>query len=308
MENFITIKENVIAEITEKKSKFIANLIKVENKQDAEEKINKIKKTYHDARHNCVAYRIIEENKIIEKSSDDGEPSGTAGGPMLNILQKNNLCNILVIVTRYFGGILLGTGGLVRAYSETTQKAIENAQKIEMILGTEMEAKVEYSEYEKFKYYCQKNQIKIEKVEYNEKINCKIALENKVKQDKMVAQYQEMVNSMEAQVNEIKTQVDVLKQKLEEARSKQAMLVARSRMADAKSQMAKTLGGMDSKSAFAKMDKMEEKISQKESQADAFSEVSGIQESESDPFAQMDKENSINAELEKLKNEMNNNN
>ena len=134
MENFITIKENVIAEITEKKSKFIANLIKVENKQDAEEKINKIKKTYHDARHNCVAYRIIEENKIIEKSSDDGEPSGTAGGPMLNILQKNNLCNILVIVTRYFGGILLGTGGLVRAYSETTQKAIENAQKIEMIL------------------------------------------------------------------------------------------------------------------------------------------------------------------------------
>ena len=113
---------------------------------------------------------------------------------------------------------------------------------------------------------------------------------------------------MEAQVNEIKTQVDVLKQKLEEARSKQAMLVARSRMADAKSQMAKTLGGMDSKSAFAKMDKMEEKISQKESQADAFSEVSGIQESESDPFAQMDKENSINAELEKLKNEMNNNN
>ena len=142
MENFITIKENVIAEITEKKSKFIANLIKVENKQDAEEKINKIKKTYHDARHNCVAYRIIEENKIIEKSSDDGEPSGTAGGPMLNILQKNNLCNILVIVTRYFGGILLGTGGLVRAYSETTKKAIENAQKIEMILGTEMEAKV----------------------------------------------------------------------------------------------------------------------------------------------------------------------
>ena len=119
------------------------------------------------------------------------------------------------------------------------------------------------------------------------------ALENKVKQDKMVAQYQEMVNSMEGQVNEIKTQVDVLKQKLEEARSKQAMLVARSRMADAKSQMAKTLGGMDSKSAFAKMDKMEEKISQKESQADAFSEVSGIQESESDPFAQMDKENSI---------------
>lgn len=135
----------------------------------------------------------------------------------------------------------------------------------------------------------------------------KQALENKVKQDKMVAQYQEMCNSMEAQVNEIKSQVDLLKQKLEEARSKQAMLVARSQMADAKSQMAKTLGNMDSKSAFAKMDKMEQKIEAKEAQADAFSEVSGVQESENDPFAKMDQENAVNDELEKLKREMNNN-
>lgn len=124
---------------------------------------------------------------------------------MLNILQKNNLCNILVIVTRYFGGILLGTGGLVRAYSETTQKAIENAQKIEMILGTEMEAKVEYSEYEKFKYYCQKNQIKIEKVEYNEKINCKIALENKVK-DKIIKDYETKKINLE-ELNEINKKI-----------------------------------------------------------------------------------------------------
>lgn len=135
----------------------------------------------------------------------------------------------------------------------------------------------------------------------------KQALENKVKQDKMVAQYQEMATTMEAQVNEIKSQIDILKQKLEEARSKQAMLVARSQMADAKSQMAKTLENMDSKSAFAKMDKMEQKIEQKEAQANAYSEVSGVQESENDPFEQMDKENSINEELEKLKQEMNNN-
>ena len=134
----------------------------------------------------------------------------------------------------------------------------------------------------------------------------KKALENKVNQDKMVAQYQEMTTSMEAQVNEIKSQIDILKQKLEEARSKQAMLVARSQMADAKSQMAKTLGNMDSKSAFAKMDKMEKKVEQKESQADAFAQISGVEESTTDPFAQMDKENSINAELEKLKKEMGN--
>lgn len=135
----------------------------------------------------------------------------------------------------------------------------------------------------------------------------KQALENKVKQDQLVAQYQEMCQSMDAQVNDIRSQVDLLKSKLEEARSKQAMLVARSQMADAKSKMAKSLGGMDTKSAFAKMDKMEQKISQKEAQADAFSQVSGVEESTNDPFAQMEKESSINAELEKLKQEMNNN-
>ena len=135
----------------------------------------------------------------------------------------------------------------------------------------------------------------------------KQALENKVKQDKMVEQYSAMSNTMEAQVNEIKSQIDMLKAKLEEARSKQAMLVARSQMADAQTQMAKTLGDMDSKSAFAKMDKMEEKIEAKEAQADAFSEISGVQESENDPFAQMDKEKSVNEELEKLKQQMQNN-
>ena len=135
----------------------------------------------------------------------------------------------------------------------------------------------------------------------------KQALENKVKQDKMVAQYQEMVTSMEAQVNEIKSQIDIMKQKLEEARSKQAMLSARSQMADAKTQMSKTLGNMDTKSAFAKMDKMEQKIEQKEAQADAIANVSGVSYEETDPFKKMDDENAINAELEKLKNEMNNN-
>ncbi len=133
----------------------------------------------------------------------------------------------------------------------------------------------------------------------------KQALDNKVKQDAIVTKYKEMTTTMETQVNEIKSQIDTLKSKLEEARSKQAMLVARSQMADAQTQMAKTLGNMDSKSAFAKMDKMEEKIAQKEAQADAFSEVSGAQEAENDPFAKMDHDNAVNQELEKLKKEMN---
>ena len=117
MEEFVTIKDNVQFELVEKKSRFIANLFYVVSTQEAENVIKEIRKKYYDAKHNCIAYRIIENERIEERANDDGEPSGTAGAPMLNILQKNNLANILIIVTRYFGGILLGTGGLVRAYS-----------------------------------------------------------------------------------------------------------------------------------------------------------------------------------------------
>ncbi len=182
MHQFLTIKQESTAEITEKKSKFIAYIIPVESKKQAEEVISHIKKKYHDARHHCVAYRILEEETIIEKSSDDGEPSGTAGAPMMAILQKNELCNVVAIVIRYFGGILLGTGGLVRAYSEATVKAIEGAEKVAKILGIEMEVTMKYSEYETFKYYCQKNAICIENVTYGENILCRISLEETAKE------------------------------------------------------------------------------------------------------------------------------
>ena len=179
---FVTIKASVQAEIVEKKSKFIANLFPVENVEEAEELIKNIKKKYHDARHNCIAYRMVEENQIIEKSSDDGEPSGTAGAPMLNILQKNNLANVLIVVTRYFGGILLGTGGLVRAYSDSLLKAIEESETIQKCQGTELLVRVKYNEFDHFKYYCKNNNILITNVEYNELITCKIELEDDKKE------------------------------------------------------------------------------------------------------------------------------
>lgn len=181
MESFITIKENIQTEVVEKKSKFICNLIKVQNLEQAEDYIKQIKKKYYDARHNCIAYRVIENDKIIEKSSDDGEPSGTAGGPMLNILQKNNLCNVVAIVTRYFGGILLGTGGLVRAYSETTINAINISEKVEKCMGIEAEVELEYNNLEIFKYYCRINNILIDDFTYLNTVICKIQLEESIK-------------------------------------------------------------------------------------------------------------------------------
>ena len=115
-----TIKENVINEIIINKSKFITILNYVETKDDVTRILNKYKKEYKNATHYCYAY-ILENT---EKCSDNGEPSGTAGLPILNVLKNNNLTNVLAIVIRYFGGIKLGAGGLIRAYSNSTSEAL----------------------------------------------------------------------------------------------------------------------------------------------------------------------------------------
>lgn len=183
---FKTIKENVSAEIVEKKSKFIANIFYVESKEESEKIIKDINKKYHDARHNCYAYRITPENEVIEKSSDDGEPSGTAGAPMLNILSKNNLSNILVIVTRYFGGILLGTGGLVRAYSAACNKALDMAEIIDMDIYELYEIEMSYEDLKKFKYFAQNNNITIKNEEYSDVIKIQIAIKNEKILDNLI--------------------------------------------------------------------------------------------------------------------------
>ena len=178
-----TILANSSSELDVKKSKFIANIIKITDEQDAKEKLNQIRKEYSDARHNCYAY-IVYDNETktkIEKSSDDREPSGTAGIPMLTLLQKNNLVNVLIVVTRYFGGILLGTGGLVRAYTDSSKQALEAAKIIELQYGEILEYCIEYDEFEYFKYICEKNNIEIVKTEYSNNIKAIIKLK---KEDK----------------------------------------------------------------------------------------------------------------------------
>lgn len=179
---FFTIKANVQAEIIEKKSKFIANLFPIQGVKEAENLIREIRKKYHDARHNCMAYRIVENDQIMEKSSDDGEPSGTAGANMLTILRKNDLANVLIVVTRYFGGILLGTGGLTRAYSDSLMKAMEQSERIRKCKGIEIQIITEYAEWESFKYYCKNHEFLITDVEYSDFIVCKIELEHAKKQ------------------------------------------------------------------------------------------------------------------------------
>ena len=156
--------------VIEKKSKFLGKAFYIEDKEEAEKIIEDIKKKHYDARHNCYAYRILEKSNILEKQTDDGEPSGTAGSPMLSILQKRNLVNVLVVVTRYFGGILLGTGGLVKAYSDTTICAIENANVVKKEEGYIAEITLEYSKQNEFEYICEQNKINIISKEYTDKI------------------------------------------------------------------------------------------------------------------------------------------
>lgn len=180
-----TIIEGKTAEVTEKKSRFIANIFYVENVTEADEKIKQINKKYYDAKHNCYAY-IVDG---IEKCSDDGEPSKTAGAPMLDILKKNQFTNVLVIVTRYFGGILLGTGGLVRAYSEATKRAIENSDVVEIVSGERYIIEVSYENVNNVLYWCNKLNIKICENVYETSI--KLTIES-TKEDK-----EKLINNVE---------------------------------------------------------------------------------------------------------------
>ena len=194
MEKFKTILEkNTTTEIIEKKSRFIANLFYVETPQEAENKIKQIKKKYYDAKHNCFAYITLNGNEIQKKCSDDGEPSGTAGAPMLEILEKQSIYNVVVIVTRYFGGILLGTGGLVRAYSDSLKEAIKKSTLVEQESGYEAEIKLPYADFEKFKYYCNKNNINIINSEYADFIICKIEV-NDAEKNRLEIEFREQNN------------------------------------------------------------------------------------------------------------------
>ena len=189
---FKTISEKEIqAEIVEKKSKFIANVFYVETVEEAEEKIKEVKKKYYDARHNCFAYSIFSKDVIINRFSDDGEPSGTAGAPMLNILNSRNLSNILVVVTRYFGGILLGTGGLVRAYTRANQEALNKCQEVEKELGLEVQFEVIYADFEKLKYYLKQNDINLVDSKYAENVSVIVEISEE-KLEKLEKQKEEL--------------------------------------------------------------------------------------------------------------------
>lgn len=143
-EDFVLLTKGAEAQLVEKKSRFIATVRPVESEEEAAAFIEEMKKKYYDARHNCSAY-VLGSKAQLTRSSDDGEPSGTAGRPMLEVLLGSGIRNVAAVVTRYFGGTLLGTGGLVRAYSGVLKEALEKCETARQHFGVRFQIKADYN-------------------------------------------------------------------------------------------------------------------------------------------------------------------
>lgn len=152
MDGYLSIKSDCVTEIVIQKSRFIARCVPVETEEQALEILDEIRKQYRDATHNCYAY-VCGLNTL--RFSDDGEPSGTAGVPILEVIRARGLKNCLVVVTRYFGGILLGAGGLVRAYSSSASAVLDKSGVVEYAPGLEMRMKMDYAQYGAVKFYAE---------------------------------------------------------------------------------------------------------------------------------------------------------
>ncbi len=157
--SYLTIKNEAIGEYEEKRSKFIGVAYPCANEQEALTRLEEIKTSHWDARHNCFAYVV--ENGRIARFSDDGEPHGTAGKPILEVINGKGLQNVAVVVTRYFGGVLLGTGGLVRAYTKACKEALENAKIVEMVECTRFSVICEYSDHQKLQKLLQTENVNL---------------------------------------------------------------------------------------------------------------------------------------------------
>lgn len=163
-------------EIVEKKSRFIATVKPVHSEQEAIDFINELKKKYWDATHNCSAF-VIGSRQEIQRCSDDGEPQGTAGRPMLDVLLGEEIHDVAVVVTRYFGGTLLGTGGLVRAYSRAVQEGLRNSKVIEKVLGSRLVIGTDYNGIGKIQYLLGQRGIPVVDSRYTDVVELEILIE-----------------------------------------------------------------------------------------------------------------------------------
>ncbi|WP_042354026.1 YigZ family protein [Bacillus rubiinfantis] len=163
--HYYTVKDYGEHEIIIQKSRFIAHIKRAESEVEAQEFIQEIKKKHWNATHNCSAY-LIGEHDLIQKANDDGEPSGTAGVPMLEVLKKRQLKDTVVVVTRYFGGIKLGAGGLIRAYGKATSEGLDAVGIVERRLTRIVHTKIDYTWLGKIEKELRASDYKIKEIHY----------------------------------------------------------------------------------------------------------------------------------------------
>ncbi len=188
-----TIVDDASDNIIIKKSNFIASAFHVDSEDEARAKLEAVCKEHYKATHNCYAYRVNGQY-LAEKSSDNGEPSGTAGMPILDTLRGEGVENILVVVTRYFGGIKLGTGGLVRAYSSACKVALEAAEIVEISSYHPLTVKLDYSNVGKLDYYIAGESVVIDSVDYAENVIYKMIVD-KDRVAKVMSDINELFNA-----------------------------------------------------------------------------------------------------------------
>ena len=176
MMEYRTIAAPVSASFVEKKSEFIAQLFPARTQEEAVEAIEEVRKQHRRARHNVYAYLLRDGN--ASRYSDDGEPQGTAGMPILDVLQKNGLTDVCCVVTRYFGGVLLGTGGLIRAYTNAAKEALSVCRLGELTEGVHAFLDVDYNYVGKVQYICAQNDITIVNTEYADGVTFELMMEN----------------------------------------------------------------------------------------------------------------------------------
>lgn len=176
MKEYYVVSDFGQGELVEKKSRFIAQVFPISSEEEALLYIEEIKKKYWDARHNCYAF-VLGENNDIQRFSDDGEPQGTAGKPILEVLSGNNFHNTLIVVTRYFGGTLLGTGGLVRAYGGSAKEGLKNSGVKQVCKGVSFELQTDYNSIGKIKYILGQMNVQPESEEYGAEVMMQISME-----------------------------------------------------------------------------------------------------------------------------------
>ncbi len=172
---YYTIQRNGCGEYEEKKSRFLGEAIPVRTEEEVQEELTRIRKHYYDARHHCSAY-VLGEKRDRKKASDDGEPQGSAGLPILNVIEGAQCTGVLIVVTRYFGGTLLGTGGLVRAYTNAAKAALADAEPVCMREGEILELSMDYSFLDPVRYFLEREDIRSEGIDYADRVTQRIVV------------------------------------------------------------------------------------------------------------------------------------